>query len=201
MEAVREIVGPGRPARPRRRRHRPDHPERLAQAGRAHRLRRGAVLRVARELRLRAQPGAVRRARRSSWPGPNFGTGSSREHAPWALEDYGFRAVISPRLRRHLPQQLPEDRAAAGRAPGRRRHADHARRRGRPDDRDRHRRRRPARRGARDRPRRAVRARATSTTTACSRASTTSASPSATTPRSTPSKPHRPTYTPRVVAS
>ena len=29
--------------------------------------------------------------------GPNFGIGSSREHAPWALEDYGFRAVISPR--------------------------------------------------------------------------------------------------------
>ena len=28
--------------------------------------------------------------------GPNFGTGSSREHAPWALEDYGFRAVIAP---------------------------------------------------------------------------------------------------------
>jgi 3-isopropylmalate/(R)-2-methylmalate dehydratase small subunit len=27
--------------------------------------------------------------------GPNFGCGSSREHAPWALEDYGFRAVIS----------------------------------------------------------------------------------------------------------
>jgi len=30
--------------------------------------------------------------------GPNFGTGSSREHAVWALEDYGFRAVISPRF-------------------------------------------------------------------------------------------------------
>jgi 3-isopropylmalate/(R)-2-methylmalate dehydratase small subunit len=28
--------------------------------------------------------------------GPNFGCGSSREHAPWALEDYGFRAVIAP---------------------------------------------------------------------------------------------------------
>ena len=30
--------------------------------------------------------------------GPNFGTGSSREHAVWALTDYGFRAVISPRF-------------------------------------------------------------------------------------------------------
>jgi len=28
--------------------------------------------------------------------GDNFGCGSSREHAPWALEDYGFRAVIAP---------------------------------------------------------------------------------------------------------
>jgi 3-isopropylmalate/(R)-2-methylmalate dehydratase small subunit len=28
--------------------------------------------------------------------GANFGSGSSREHAPWALEDYGFRAVIAP---------------------------------------------------------------------------------------------------------
>jgi 3-isopropylmalate/(R)-2-methylmalate dehydratase small subunit len=30
--------------------------------------------------------------------GTNFGTGSSREHAVWALEDYGFRAVVSPRF-------------------------------------------------------------------------------------------------------
>jgi 3-isopropylmalate/(R)-2-methylmalate dehydratase small subunit len=29
--------------------------------------------------------------------GEDFGTGSSREHAVWALHDYGFRAVISPR--------------------------------------------------------------------------------------------------------
>ena len=30
--------------------------------------------------------------------GANFGTGSSREHAVWALMDYGFRAVVSPRF-------------------------------------------------------------------------------------------------------
>jgi 3-isopropylmalate/(R)-2-methylmalate dehydratase small subunit len=30
--------------------------------------------------------------------GPNFGTGSSREHAVWALMDYGFKAVISPKF-------------------------------------------------------------------------------------------------------
>ncbi|MCZ3387166.1 MAG: 3-isopropylmalate dehydratase small subunit [Actinomycetia bacterium] len=30
--------------------------------------------------------------------GPEFGTGSSREHAVWALQNYGFRIVISPRF-------------------------------------------------------------------------------------------------------
>ncbi len=30
--------------------------------------------------------------------GPDFGTGSSREHAVWALMDYGFRVVVSPRF-------------------------------------------------------------------------------------------------------
>ncbi len=30
--------------------------------------------------------------------GPDFGTGSSREHAVWALQDYGFRAIISSRF-------------------------------------------------------------------------------------------------------
>jgi len=50
--------------------------------------------------------------------GADFGTGSSREHAVWALQDYGFRAVISPRFADIfrgnalkgglLPVQLPE---------------------------------------------------------------------------------------------
>ncbi|WP_154096494.1 3-isopropylmalate dehydratase small subunit [Microbacterium testaceum] len=30
--------------------------------------------------------------------GPDFGTGSSREHAVWALRDYGFRVVLSPKF-------------------------------------------------------------------------------------------------------
>jgi 3-isopropylmalate/(R)-2-methylmalate dehydratase small subunit len=30
--------------------------------------------------------------------GPNFGVGSSREHAVWALEDYGFKAIVAPRF-------------------------------------------------------------------------------------------------------
>jgi 3-isopropylmalate/(R)-2-methylmalate dehydratase small subunit len=51
--------------------------------------------------------------------GENFGTGSSREHAVWALQDHGFRAVISTRFadifRSNalkgglLPVQLPDD--------------------------------------------------------------------------------------------
>ena len=39
--------------------------------------------------------------------GSNFGTGSSREHAVWALMDYGFVAVVSPRFGDILPQQTP----------------------------------------------------------------------------------------------
>ncbi len=30
--------------------------------------------------------------------GPDFGTGSSREHAVWALQNYGFQVVLSPRF-------------------------------------------------------------------------------------------------------
>ncbi len=51
--------------------------------------------------------------------GRNFGCGSSREHAPWALEDYGFRAVVAPSFADIffnnctkvglLPVVLPED--------------------------------------------------------------------------------------------
>ncbi len=55
--------------------------------------------------------------------GPNFGCGSSREHAPWALEDYGFRAVIAESFADIfksnctkcglLPVQLSHDEVAA----------------------------------------------------------------------------------------
>jgi 3-isopropylmalate/(R)-2-methylmalate dehydratase small subunit len=34
----------------------------------------------------------------------NFGCGSSREHAPWALLDYGFRVVIAPSFATYLSQ-------------------------------------------------------------------------------------------------
>jgi 3-isopropylmalate/(R)-2-methylmalate dehydratase small subunit len=55
--------------------------------------------------------------------GPNFGCGSSREHAPWAIEDAGFRAVIAPSFadifRNNclkiglLPVELPEESVRA----------------------------------------------------------------------------------------
>jgi 3-isopropylmalate/(R)-2-methylmalate dehydratase small subunit len=51
--------------------------------------------------------------------GRNFGCGSSREHAPWALQDYGFRAIVAPSFgdifrtncmkNGLLPIVLPED--------------------------------------------------------------------------------------------
>ena len=62
--------------------------------------------------------------------GRNFGCGSSREHAPWALEDYGFKAIVAPSFADIfysnctkiglLPVALPEDQVkelmAAGEA-------------------------------------------------------------------------------------
>ena len=51
--------------------------------------------------------------------GRNFGSGSSREHAPWALKDFGFRAIIAPSFadifrancfqNGLLPIELPEE--------------------------------------------------------------------------------------------
>jgi 3-isopropylmalate/(R)-2-methylmalate dehydratase small subunit len=55
--------------------------------------------------------------------GRNFGSGSSREHAPWALQDYGFRAIVAPSFADIffsnctkiglLPVVLPEDEVRA----------------------------------------------------------------------------------------
>jgi 3-isopropylmalate/(R)-2-methylmalate dehydratase small subunit len=55
--------------------------------------------------------------------GRNFGCGSSREHAPWALEDYGFKAIVAPSFADIfysnctkiglLPVELPENEVEA----------------------------------------------------------------------------------------
>ena len=55
--------------------------------------------------------------------GRNFGSGSSREHAPWALQDFGFEAVVAPSFADIfygnctkiglLPVPLPEDEVEA----------------------------------------------------------------------------------------
>ena len=47
---------------------------------------------------VRAQRPGLRRAPPILVAGPEFGTGSSREHAVWALRDWGFRAVVAPRF-------------------------------------------------------------------------------------------------------
>ena len=77
-----------------------------------------------------SRPGATTRASCSTGPstpagtvlvaGPDFGTGSSREHAVWALQNYGFKVVISLTVRRHLPRQLRQGRTASPRRSTRR---------------------------------------------------------------------------------
>jgi 3-isopropylmalate/(R)-2-methylmalate dehydratase small subunit len=48
------------------------------------------------ESRLRAQPAALPGASSILIARENFGCGSSREHAPWALQQYGFKVLIAP---------------------------------------------------------------------------------------------------------
>jgi 3-isopropylmalate dehydratase len=91
----------GRAARPHQRRYRPDHSQAVFEAHRAHRLRRFSFLRLAAHGDGRAGPDFVLNDPRYKGAqiliaGKNFACGSSREHAAWALSDYGFRVVIAP---------------------------------------------------------------------------------------------------------
>ena len=100
-----------RAARPRQRRHRRDHPQAVPEVDQAHGLRPESVRRVALPRPRRARCRTIRGGRSNPqfvlneprYQGAqillarrNFGCGSSREHAPWALLDYGFRVLIAP---------------------------------------------------------------------------------------------------------
>ena len=115
----------GRRAAASQRRHRSDHPEAVPEADRAHRLRAvallttGATAPTARPTRRSSSTDPTARGATILLAGANFGCGSSREHAPWALADYGFRAIIAPSFadifygnccqNGLLPVTLPED--------------------------------------------------------------------------------------------
>ena len=95
MEPVTRFDGDGRSVGSLRRRHRSDRARAVPEADRADRIRAVPLPRVA------EGPSFVLNDERYAGAtillaGANFGSGSSREHAPWALEDHGFRAVIAP---------------------------------------------------------------------------------------------------------
>ena len=106
------------------RRHRPDRAGALPAEAARRRLRRLPVPRPARTTRrargARTSCSTSRpmRRRRILVAGRNFGCGSSREHAVWALADDGFRAVIAPSFGDIFFVQRAEERPAAGRAAG-----------------------------------------------------------------------------------
>ena len=62
---------------------------------------------------VRAEPGALPQGARSSSRTRTSAAARSREHAPWALLDFGIRCIIAPRLRRHLLQQQLQERHPA----------------------------------------------------------------------------------------
>ena len=81
----------GQPPRPRRRRHRPDHAQAVPQARGAHRASASSCSTTGPR-----SPDGILPANPILVAGENFGCGSSREHAPWGLQDYGFQAIVAP---------------------------------------------------------------------------------------------------------
>ena len=98
MDKFTTHTGVGAAAAAQQRRHRPDHPGGLPQASDPHRLR-------GRTFRCLAWRSVASCSTGRSTPqasvlvaGPDFGTGSSREHAVWALQNYGFRSSSRSRF-------------------------------------------------------------------------------------------------------
>ena len=82
-------------------RYRHDHPEAISEDHRAHRPRQDLFDDMRFDggrhgkPRFRAEPAGLPQGE-ILVAGENFGCGSSREHAPWALLDFGIRCVIAP---------------------------------------------------------------------------------------------------------
>ena len=110
-----------------RRRHRPDHPGPLpegheqATAWASACSPTGATTRAGSRGPTSSlnRPGGAR-ARRCWWPGATSAAAPRASTRSWALVDFGFRAVVSTVLRRHLPQQRAQERPAARRGRARR---------------------------------------------------------------------------------
>ena len=123
MEPLRRIDAVCRAARAAEHRHRPDHAGALPAEAALGQLRRipvpatcgkraGAAARADFPLNRPLYAGA-----RVLVAGRNFGCGSSREHAVWALVRRRLPGRDRAELRRHLPHQRAEERPAAGHLP------------------------------------------------------------------------------------
>ena len=82
-------------------RHRHDHPQAISEDHQAHRARAGLFAELRYDEAGKPKPDFVLHKppydnAKILIAGDNFGCGSSREHAPWALLDFGFRCIIAP---------------------------------------------------------------------------------------------------------
>ena len=102
MEPIQANDSAGIAAARRERGHGPDHPSALPdgchQGGHGRRTlpQSGATRRTARRRRISSSTTLRYAGAEILIAGRNFGSGSSREHAVWALTEYGFRCVITP---------------------------------------------------------------------------------------------------------
>ena len=120
MEAVKKVEGKALPLGLGRRGHRPDRPERRSQAHRADRLRTVPVLQLARRPGLHPQQ-ARARGRGRPHRRPELRLWFQPRARALGHPGLRLRSRHSPVLRRHLQEQLRQDRSSGRRAAGRRR--------------------------------------------------------------------------------